>query len=187
MIVLLGSLCFRHIQLWFKAKTLNRGRSVLGCTLAHLIALKRFTTEDFDVVLEDNVRAPVESCANLVKQASEASKVLSAEKGVDCHFRFIGWLGSLTNLEYLLHTHSRKRSFPCSRTDSDKSTGAEQNVGVFPFPLLSHLASDLDDLDAPDMTATEEGNDEEKEVSDDKSSGTRHTRPGGNFMYVQQG
>ena len=176
-------------QLWFKAKTINRGRTVLACTFAHLIALKRFTTENFDVLLEDNVRAPVESCANLVKQAREASKSLSLENGVECHFRFLGWLGSLTNLEYLIHTHAKKRAFPMRAENEITTTG--QSVGVTPFPLLSHLASDLDELGFPDIPATnttQGGEVEEKKEGDDedKASGTRHSRPGGNFMYVMR-
>jgi hypothetical protein len=208
-------------QIWFKAKTINRGRSVLGCTFAHLIALKRFTTEDFDVMLEDNVRAPIESCADIVHQAREASishHASSASEtsndGVECHFRFLGWLGSLTNLEYLLHTHREKRAHyvPLQTADNSENTTnstatatprdddndeKQQRVGVFPFPLLSHVAVDLDEPEEvpaiSNNTATEEEgattnqDDEEEEEEtnndNDKSSGMRHSRPGGNFIW----
>ena len=162
----------------------------MACTFAHLIALKRFTSEDFDILLEDNVRAPVESCANMVKQAREASKSLSLERGIECHFQFLGWLGSLTNLEYLIHTHARKRSFPTWAQNETTTRG--QSVGVTPFPLLSHLESDLE-LGGPNVPATnttEAGGVGEKQDGDDddndKASGTRHSRPGGNFMYVKR-
>jgi hypothetical protein len=51
------------LELWRKAKTLSRDRSVFACTLAHLMAMKKLVgdecTEDqkFDFILEDNVRA----------------------------------------------------------------------------------------------------------------------------------
>eukprot|EP00970_Alexandrium_tamarense_P011924 scaffold2604_cov198-Alexandrium_tamarense.AAC.29 len=50
-------------ELWRKAKTLNRDRSVLACTLAHLVAMKTLVDSKvdddvgFDFILEDNVRA----------------------------------------------------------------------------------------------------------------------------------
>jgi len=109
-------------QFWYKAKTINRGRSVLACTFAHLIALKSFTEEGFDVLLEDNVRAPLDSCADLVRKAKMASERLEADWGVECHFRFLGWLGSTTNLEYLLGTHSKKRAF-YPRDENGESEG----------------------------------------------------------------
>eukprot|EP00804_Cyclotella_cryptica_P025644 CCRYP_002858-RA/>CCRYP_002858-RA protein AED:0.30 eAED:0.30 QI:0/-1/0/1/-1/1/1/0/545 len=53
------------MELWRKAKTLGRDRSVLACTLAHLIAMKKLVDsrisecehDKFDFILEDNVRA----------------------------------------------------------------------------------------------------------------------------------
>ena len=59
------------MEIWRKAKTLNRDRSVLACSLAHLLAMKTLVGEDngnetsvdsndgvgFDFILEDNVRA----------------------------------------------------------------------------------------------------------------------------------
>ena len=60
-------------ELWRKAKTLNRGRAVLGCTFAHLIALKRFVAEDFDMILEDNVRTCPENCAQRIWNFIDAS------------------------------------------------------------------------------------------------------------------
>lgn len=45
-------------ELWQKAKGINRGRNVLACLFAHLIAMKKLIDEDFDFILEDNVRAP---------------------------------------------------------------------------------------------------------------------------------
>jgi len=163
----------------------------MGCTLAHLIAMKRFVKEGFDVMLEDNVRAPVACCAKLVSQAREASEALYANKGVECHFRFLGWLGSVTNLEYILNTHAKKRAYCSASLDGSTSDGSTSRVGVFPFPLHSHLNSDLEDLgltensDEAKNQNNFEGGDDEEEAQNDKSSGTRHSRPGGNFMYVR--
>ena len=46
-------------ELWQKAKGINRGRNVLACLFAHLIAMKKLVDEGFDFILEDNVRAPI--------------------------------------------------------------------------------------------------------------------------------
>ncbi len=156
----------------------------MACSLAHLIAMKRFVRENFDLILEDNVRVPVESCAMLVTKAKEASELLKSVKGVECHFRFLGWLSSLTNLEYLLHTHAKNRAYP-SRTEKDP-TKPEQSIGVFPFPLFSHLESDLEELGLTTQSGAGEvdGGEEEDEVHDEKSNDKTHSRPGGNFMYV---
>lgn len=130
--------------------------------------------EDFDVMLEDNVRAPVETCAHLISQAREASERLKYERNVECHFRFVGWLGSTTNLEYLLQTHSKKRMHAVPNGD--------ENIGVFPFPLQCHLNEDLGDLDVEDNEDNSEADEDETSAKNDKSGGTVHTKPGGNFM-----
>lgn len=52
-------------ELWKKAKGINRGRNVLGCLFAHLIAMKKMVEEDYDFILEDNVRAPISSVASI--------------------------------------------------------------------------------------------------------------------------
>lgn len=132
-------------------------------------------------MLEDNVRAPVESCASLVTKAARASEMLQNDKGIECHFRFIGWLGSLTNLEYLLCTHSRKRAYP-SRLEDNGSSASSNDVGVFPFPQLHHLAADFEELEVSNGDANEGA--EEEQETDDKSSGVKHSKPGGNFMCV---
>jgi hypothetical protein len=62
------------VELWKKAKNVNRGRSVLACTFAHLIALKKLVAEDFDVLLEDNVRVPVDECADRIWDSMDAVK-----------------------------------------------------------------------------------------------------------------
>ena len=148
--------------------------------------MKRLVTEDFDILLEDNVRAPIimddeqqhQGCADLVRQAQSASEKLQAEKGVECHVRFFGWLGSTTNLEYVLQIHAPKRAYPAPGGYSE----GDCNVGVFPFPLLRHLKEDVEDLDEPENAPDEE--EEIPVIHDEKSSGTTHAKPGGNLVYV---
>lgn len=130
-------------------------------------------------MLEDNVRAPVESCAQRIWEAMEASHRQASEEGVECHFRFIGWLGSRTNLEYLLQTQMPKRCFP---RPEDHSCNPE-SCRVSPFPLLEHVDLDLPPPEEPVDTKLEEQT-ETANQEEDKCSGSRHSRPGGNFVYV---
>jgi hypothetical protein len=141
-----------------------------------LIALKRFVEEDFDILLEDNVRAPIDQCADLIRMARSASDQLYADRGVECHFRFFGWLGSTKNLEYLLHTHAKKRAYP--------TPDSGHPVAVFPFPQLRYLNEDLEDLDEDEAENVVVEEEENAVVHDEKSSCTTHSRPGGNFVYV---
>ena len=131
-------------------------------------------------MLEDNVRAPVETCADLIWEAMEASRMLRETEGVDCNFRFAGWLSSMTNLEYLYDIHSRKRGFP--RTEDTGTETAENKSIVFPLPLLEHVDIDIPiDADAK-FSNSEESEPETTLVGEEKSNSRQHSRPGGNFM-----
>lgn len=89
-------------EIWRKGKTVNRGRAVLGCTLAHLIALQRFTDEDFDVLLEDNVRFPdAEEFFERVWTIKEAKEEWEKGTGQKCHMHYFGCLGSIPNLRWI--------------------------------------------------------------------------------------
>lgn len=55
-------------ELWQKAKGINRGRNVLGCLFAHLIAMKTLVEEGYDFILEDNVRAPISPLHKIRKE-----------------------------------------------------------------------------------------------------------------------
>jgi len=150
--------------------------------------MKRFILEDFDVMLEDNIRAPIGvcSCADIIRKAQWASDQWKVDKGMECHFRFLGWLGSTTNLEYLFHTHSVKRAYP--PTSDVVNDGHRDDVSVFPYPLLRHLKEDFEDMDDEEEEEKELDGEENPAVHDEKASGTTgtHSRPGGNFMYVSQ-
>ena len=131
------------VEFWRKAKTLNRGRGVLGCLFAHILALETFTTEGFDILLEDNVRLPIQECATRIRETALASRDWELEHGESsrCHLRLYGWLGSTTNIEYLLTTHKAKRQF--SRQNASAVT-------VMPFPTKEGLDEDLKDMEDSD-------------------------------------
>ena len=154
-------------ELWRKAKTLNRGRAVLGCTFAHLIALKKFVSEDFDMILEDNVRTCPDNCAQRIwnfidtsfEWENEQQSLEKQDEGhgdndgsttsrdTQCHFRFFGWLGSVPNLKWILNVHSKKRGY-CVRDPQSSPTPdhSNDNVSFFPFPIPEYLQADLPEI-----------------------------------------
>ena len=89
------------VELWRKAKALNRQRNVLACFLAHLLAMKRLVNGEFDLICEDNVRLCNDSARRIweTKEASESE---------ECHLRYYGYLGSLPNLEWVSDVHSKR-------------------------------------------------------------------------------
>jgi hypothetical protein len=170
------------VEFWRKAKTINRGRTVLACVLAHLIAIKKFVSESFDLILEDNVRAPVESCADRIWEAMAARQEWCEQGKNECHYLFHGWLGSILNLEWTLQTHSKKREYKRETRD----TRDLSRVTVFPFPLAEHLEVDLIDMkdgtiDHPIMT--EKQIEKEENQAGDADNKHSHTVPGGNFIW----
>ena len=126
---------FTAIELWAKAKTLNRGRSVLACVMAHLMAMKTLVGDQdenaclgsadssrFDFILEDNVRAfdgSGSECAKRIWQLVEAS----SSRG--CHLRYYGWLGSAPNLTWVFSKHIPRKAF--NRADGS-------DFSIFPLP-----------------------------------------------------
>lgn len=81
-------------ELWQKAKGINRGRNVLGCLFAHLIAMKTLVEEDYDFILEDNVRAPISPMHKIregrkqkddgsLKKDSSETKTITNENKID--------------------------------------------------------------------------------------------------------
>jgi len=135
-------------ELWQKGKSLNRQRSVLACTFAHLIAMKTLVKNDYDFILEDNVRAPIDStlsedaeilsetdeefceCAMRIWNTIEASKEMEEETGVSCHLRYYGWLGSRPNLRAVYDNFVNIHKF--QKADGDKRT-------VFPYVVNTDI------------------------------------------------
>jgi hypothetical protein len=109
------------VELWRKVKTINRGRAVLACALAHLIALRKLTQENYDVLMEDNVRFPIETVAQRIWDCIDATTTSSplaprhtttdntmSRNSVSCHMRYYGWLGSIPNLQWIYTTYIPK-------------------------------------------------------------------------------
>lgn len=113
------------VELWRKSKGLNRGRSVLACLLAHLQAMKRLVDQDFDLIVEDNVRL-CHDAARRIWETKEASEL------EECHLRYYGWLGSLPNLEWVFDVHSERSGL----------SNAHDKAFRFPVPEDFH---DVDD------------------------------------------
>lgn len=192
------------VELWRKAKTINRGRAVMACTFAHLIALKRYHAEGFDIMLEDNVRAPPEECAHRVWESMRAMEEWEQRKQQSsdddpgkCHLRFLGWLGSVPNLKWILERHAPKRAF--RREDVHDNNGNNESdltvpYTIVPFPKTQDILEDLKEMEAnggesEDTTPTaklgnnetEDDNDNEKD--DTAGAKTGHTKPGGNPVW----
>ena len=123
------------VELWQKAKGLNRGRATMACLLAHLRAMKRCVEEGYDVILEDNVRAPPELCAQRIWETIDASEEWEQANGNQCHLRYYGWLGSLPNLHWVLNTHVKRTEFRRESIDNDTEEGDSHQGTVFPFPV----------------------------------------------------
>ena len=170
------------VELWRKAKNINRGRNVLACTFAHLKAMKKLTEENYDLILEDNVRTCPQNCYSRIWDCIQASqeweqheqqhqqKETETEEGNEvsqqqqqqeqrCQLRFYGWLGSKTNMEWLLNDFNTKHGYCRQQRRKNGENEEEENISktsFFPFPL----PTDLDEDD-----------------NGDKS------KPGGNFIW----
>jgi hypothetical protein len=142
------------VELWQKSKSLNRGRAVMACLLAHLLAMKRCVEEGYDFILEDNVRAAPEECARRVWEAMDASGEWQQANGDQCHLRYYGWLGSLSNLHWVLNTHATRTAFARESTTDGPEEESHQAT-FFPFPITQDF-----DLSPEDKEASNESEDE---------------------------
>ncbi|CAB9518050.1 expressed unknown protein [Seminavis robusta] len=194
------------IELWRKAKTINRGRAVLACTLAHLIALKKWYSsndnndDQFDMILEDNVRTTLSDSALRIWHARLAAEEYNnnnqqQQQQQKCHMRFLGWLGSIPNLQWILQRHVKARAF-----QRDDNTYASQYT-IVPFPTTKEIMDDLelhgwdqpnnavtDDTPSNNKTPTSpasERDDNDDTANDSKmASGAKaHTQPGGTPVW----
>jgi hypothetical protein len=151
------------MELWRKAKTLNRERSILACTLAHLLAMKTLVGESgnfslnesdgdvgFDFILEDNVRAfagIVDACESPEEAGSTGWScecanriwdIIEASDGApfDCHMRYYGWLGSLPNMAWIYNNHIPRSALNKATMQDDAS------CVIFPFPTSEDFMLD---------------------------------------------
>ena len=184
------------VELWRKSKTLNRDRSVFGCSLAHLIAMKTLIGDNydesdddlssheakFDFILEDNVRAFVGledtddgtssstcECACRIWDLIEASNRAQDKP----HLRYYGWLGSKPNLTWLYNNHIPRKAFATE-------TG-EGNSRIFPFPTNNDFL-----LDSIDGTSSEPATSQPKKKDaskEDSSKQPSFSTPGGTAIW----
>eukprot|EP00978_Attheya_sp_CCMP212_P000847 scaffold1767_cov64-Attheya_sp.AAC.4 len=182
------------IELWRKAKGLNRDRSVLACTLAHLIAMRTCVEQEYDFILEDNVRVPLSAatmttsgtendpetydtsilceCAERIWDAKEASEEWG-RNGQECHLRYYGWLGSIPNLKWVIQKYAQQSMYRQGDTEKNENENDSQQqsrtnnnrASVFPFPTVQ----DYENLvaaneNANDLIVEEDAVEEEAEV-----------------------
>jgi GR25 family glycosyltransferase involved in LPS biosynthesis len=137
-------------EFWRKAKSLGRDRPVLACTLAHLIAMRKCVAEEFDVIIEDNVRVPVSAssggmseCARRIRDAVVASEHSESTRSERCGIRYFGWLGSLRNLQWVMNVHAQR--YMPNREGGDLY---DENVVApcftFPFPTSDYFGPDAE-------------------------------------------
>ena len=186
------------LELWRKAKTLNRDRSVLGCTLAHLIAMKKLVDEDFDFILEDNVRAFVgnefvdasvsESPGNWTGWSCECATriwdIIESSDGIGkddrqfeessklsvFHLRYFGWLGSLPNLSWVYNNHIPRKGY--SVTDT---------MTIFPFPTNDDF--DLDSIPTDKDAVKREKKTRTSKQIESSDNAPHFTVPGGTAVF----
>lgn len=165
-------------ELWRKAKSLNRKRAVLACTMAHLIALKRFVHEDIDVLLEDNTRVPPEDFANRIQRIIAASEDWSESTGQCCHLRYFGWLGSIPNIRWIYDWHIPAAGY---QKVNEGSTDTNTTVSVFPFPDKHDIEASL----AQDKQS--HSSDNGRHERDGPSIDGSDREPGGNAIWGAYG
>jgi hypothetical protein len=126
------------VELWRKVKTINRGRSVLACLLVHLIALHILTTEQYDILLEDNVRC---DCSNDTSFLDQIQAIIDATtnnnnnndvSNSNCHMRYYGWLGSIPNLHWIYNTY-------IPQYIQKKNANTTSNMTMVPCPIPSDI------------------------------------------------
>lgn len=169
------------VELWQKAKGVNRGRAILACLLAHLRAMKRCVDDGYDFILEDNVRAPPDECAERIWESIDASEEWKrANEDKQCHLRYYGWLGSLPNLHWILNTHVDRTSFAREGSDDDdeEEEGAESSrATIFPFPITQDFDQAPEDSEAVDEQHGEENS------APLHLSTSGHQKPGGTPIW----
>lgn len=161
------------IELWYRGKSINRGRSVLACALAHFKAMKKLVEGDYDIILEDNVRAVTHplrkndtsiqeegicECADRIWCTLDSSLKWEQDHHRTCHLRYYGWLGSRPNLEFII-----SKFIPMTRYHP--STDPYDDISIFPFPISSDFSLDVK-LSVEDLSIDDNLNSEEN-VSDE--------------------
>lgn len=136
------------VEFWQKAKGINRGKSVLACLFAHLRAMKLFTENNMDIILEDNVRAPVETLLDRIQQLRrdfESQESMS-------HLRYYGWLGSKANIRWIYHSYQHRYAdtMDVIPLPTGKDIEEDINTGRYNLDMTTEMnPSDGTDTDRP--------------------------------------
>ena len=189
------------MELWRKAKTLNRDRSVLGCTLAHLIAMKKLVGENdngdldggdgdggFDFILEDNVRAFV-GIGEFTPPDGNKHQADEDWTGWSCECANRIWDTIEASNDAAEKCHMRYYGWLGSlqnlnwvyNNHSPRSgfNSAPSKCTIFPFPTNDDFA-----LDAIDPTAKSDQQNEKLSNGEQQSSQTpQFTTPGGTAVW----
>jgi hypothetical protein len=164
------------VELWRKGRALNRGRAILACIWAHLIAMRKLTEESFDMLLEDNVRT-LANGALVSKQVWDTLDATTKWENMSndkCHLLYYGWLGSVTNLHWICQTHAPTRQHNMEATVSS----------IFPFPRQEHLHEDLAKIEGgQEDDEVPSKNKPQKKGKEDDNNKYQHSRPGGNPVW----
>jgi GR25 family glycosyltransferase involved in LPS biosynthesis len=164
-------------ELWQKAKTLNRGRATLACFLAHLRAMKLCAEGGYDFILEDNVRASSEECAQRVWEAIDACHECERENKETCHLRYYGFLGSMANLHWILTIHTARTAFGHeSASEEGVEAGGASRATVFPFPITQ-------DFDQSPEDSQEGAEEQQSDNTPLHQSAFGHQKPGGTPIW----
>lgn len=144
------------VEFWRKGKSLGRGRAVLACFLAHLIAIRAHAEDEdggYDIILEDNVRPLINKdsknyhfadrsmtkkeqphendkeceCAKRIRETIDASESCKEP----CHLRYYGWLGSIENVQYIYQHHIKSQG---KLIEQEFKKIGFNNTSVFSFP-----------------------------------------------------
>lgn len=185
------------VEIWRKAKTINRGRSVLACMLAHLMAMQKLVAEKYDLLLEDNVRFPVQFVAERIHQTIQSVHEWEKETGRQCHIRYFGWLGSTTNLKWIYTSHMPRTQYKRSNGCGDEDNNLV--MSCFPMPTLQDVEQDLAHGTHKKNINPQTNKIDEKEVKEDPiwhksdtsihndttttSLADKHETPGGNPVW----
>ena len=175
------------VELWRKAKTINRGRSVLACILAHLIAMKTAVQQQqqdgqdgaFDVILEDNVRIPLQDgvAARRIRQTMAAIRQHETATEEAMHLKYFGWLGSRLNLQWNFECHLPSRRV--SSDDDNEEDSLTPYPSAAPFPTSHQVEQDLE---SGRYTVNPECP-EPIMANNDAGPGKAHTKPGGTPVW----
>lgn len=157
------------VELWKKARTINRGRAILACTFAHLLAMKKLVDEDYDIILEDNIRIPLTSnnnddeltnpvneCADRIWEFLDTIQEWEENNKNDdeddygekeqtnvkkcCHMKYFGWLGSIPNLRWICHSQIPTKKY--KRHVQDKKND-DDVMTMFEYPMTHDIEYDM--------------------------------------------